>query len=254
MTTVDWRELQVEWDRQQQTYLPDREQRFAAMLDAVEAAVGSEPRILDLAGGTGSITLRALERFPGATSVVVDIDAALLAIARATFADDDRVRVVAADLAEPGWTEQLGTQPFDAVLTATALHWLRAEDVAKVYRDVAGVLRAGGVFANADHIPDAGLPGLSGALTALEESRQERAQAVPGAVDWDGWWDRLRTEPALADAVAEREAHFAGRGGSAHTESVNPADWHIAALRAAGFAEAGLIWRGLTDAAVVGVR
>jgi hypothetical protein len=32
---VDWLELQRRWDAQQETYLPDREQRFSVMLDAV---------------------------------------------------------------------------------------------------------------------------------------------------------------------------------------------------------------------------
>lgn len=252
---MDWNALQQEWDSQQTTYLPDREDRFAAMLDAVEAAVGDEPRILDLAGGTGSITIRALDRFPKATSVVLDVDAALLAIAAGTFDGDERVQVLSADLATRDWRRALGDgAEFDAVLTATALHWLTPERVAGVYAEAASVLRPGGIFANADHMPDEGLAGLTGALSALTGKRQEQAQAEPGATDWDGWWVRLRTEPALADAVAARDARFAERGGSEHTESTMSSAWHVAALREAGFVEAGLVWRGHTDAAVVGIR
>ena len=33
-----------------------------------------------------------------------------------------------------------------------------------------------------------------------------------------------------------------------------PAAWHLNALREAGFAEAGILWRGGTDAAIAGVR
>ncbi len=61
---MDWESWQLRWDRQQQAYLPDREERFTAMLDAVEAACGPAPRMLDLAGGTGSITRRLLTRLP----------------------------------------------------------------------------------------------------------------------------------------------------------------------------------------------
>ena len=43
--------------------MPDREERFRGMLDMVEALVGREPRVLDLACGTGSITARLLARF-----------------------------------------------------------------------------------------------------------------------------------------------------------------------------------------------
>jgi hypothetical protein len=71
MTTgvgTDWQAWQESWDRQQEWYMPDREDRFRIMLDMVEACVGPEPRVLDLACGTGSITARLLARFPNATS------------------------------------------------------------------------------------------------------------------------------------------------------------------------------------------
>lgn len=252
---MDWTRLQGEWDAQQETYLPDREQRFAAMLDAVEAVAGDAPRILDLAGGTGSITRRALERFPKATSVVLDVDAALLAIASGTFAGDHRVRVVTVDLATPDWLSGLGEPAgsFDAVLTATALHWLPAERVAGIYAEAATLLRTGGVFANADHMADEGLPSLTESLTRFDDARRAQVYAA-GATDWDGWWEWLRAEPELADAVAARDARFAERGGSSHTESTMPSIWHVATLRAGGYREAGLVWRGLTDAIVVGLR
>jgi SAM-dependent methyltransferase len=253
---MDWKRLQQVWDTQQESYLPDREQRFAAMLDTVEAAVGNAPRVLDLAGGTGSISRRVLDRFPNATSVVVDVDAALLAIAAGTFEADDRVRVASVDLATPDWLTTLGEPAgsFDAVLTATALHWLPAERVAGVYAEAGTLLHAGGVFANADHMPDEGLPGLSQALGRFGDARRAETYADTDALDWDGWWALLRTEPELADAVAARDARFAERGGSAHTESTMPSIWHVATLRAAGYTEAGVTWRGLTDAVVVGVR
>lgn len=123
-TGTDWRAWQESWDRQQEWYLPDREERFRVMLDMVEAAVGPEPRVLDLACGTGSITDRLLRRFPGATSTGVDLDPALLAIARGYFAGDERVSFVTADLKDPGWAGLLPYGSYDAVLTATALHWL----------------------------------------------------------------------------------------------------------------------------------
>lgn len=253
---MDWEALQRDWDAQQSTYLPDREERFTAMLDAVQAIVGDAPRILDLAGGTGSITRRALRRFPAARSVVVDVDAALLAIASGTFADDDRVVVASADLATPAWLDALPEQgpAFDAVLTATALHWLPAERVAQVYAEAATVLARPGVFANADHAPDDSLPATSEVLGAYRDTQRSRLMAATGATDWDGWWERLRDVPELRDAVAERDARFAERGGSSHTESAMPASWHVATLRASGYAEAGLVWRGFTDAVVVGTR
>ncbi len=133
VATTDWTAWQDSWDRQQEWYMPDREERFRVMLDMVEACVGTAPRVLDLACGTGSITKRLLERFPDATSVGVDLDPALLAIAEGYFAGDGRVRFVRADLTDPGWTGLLPDGPYDAVLTATALHWLRVGPLAALY-------------------------------------------------------------------------------------------------------------------------
>lgn len=59
---TDWQAWQESWDRQQEWYMPDREERFRVMIDMVEAVVGPEPRVLDLACGTGNITDRLLKR------------------------------------------------------------------------------------------------------------------------------------------------------------------------------------------------
>jgi SAM-dependent methyltransferase len=252
---VDWLELQRRWDAQQETYLPDREQRFSVMLDAVEASVGDAPRVLDLAGGTGSISQRVLHRFPAARTVIVDIDAALLQIARGTFDGDDRVRVVSADLASPEWIETLGepADGFDAVLTATALHWLTGDRVAGVYAEAGSLLRKGGVLINADHMVDPDLAQLGIAFSTYSSEQEKRRQSVAGAEDWTGWWVGLREIPELAEAVAERDRRFAERD-SHHTELDVPSSWHLDALRSGGYVEAGLLWRSFTDAAVIGLR
>jgi trans-aconitate methyltransferase len=117
---ADWLAWQNSWDRQQEWYLPDREERFRVMLDMVEALVGPAPRVLDLACGTGSISDRLLKRFPGAESVGVDLDPALLAIAEGYFAGERRVRFVRADLTDPRWTAALPHASYDAVLTRSA--------------------------------------------------------------------------------------------------------------------------------------
>ena len=244
---------QESWDRQQEGYLPDREERFTAMLNAVEAVAGPAPRILDLAGGTGSISLRALRRFPGARTTLVDVDPILLTIARSSLGDSSlagRAVVVAANLRTPEWMTALPDRTFDAVLTATALHWLSLDRLSALYGEIAGLLRSGGVFINADHMPDDGLPGLSEKLSAWADGRRlslTTTGAIPG---WEGWWELITKDPTLGPLIEERRGIFSG----GHTESNPPVSWHLHALRDAGFAEAGLVWRGGTDAAVAGVR
>jgi SAM-dependent methyltransferase len=247
-----WAEAwQESWDRQQEGYMPDREDRLAALLDVVEAVAGPRPLVLDLACGTGTISRRLLERFPGARSIAVDVDPALLTIARATLGDDERVRFVRADLAHPAWVGELPETPVDAVLTATALHWLPEPLLRRVYRDLAGIVRPGGAVANADQMGAADLPRLGAALAAVEARRREGLRA-DGRPDWDAWWDIAAADPLIADAVAERRAHF---GGANHPAEFDPPSaWHAQALRDAGFDEAGVVWRSGGGAVVAAVR
>ena len=247
----EWGEAwQQSWDRQQEGYMPDRELRLAVLVDLVSAVGGPAPRVLDLACGTGSISRRILSRLPGARTVAVDVDPALLAIASATVGADHRVRIVRADLGDPDWSEVVGESGFDAVVTATALHWLPEPTLARLYRDLHGMVRPGGVVANADEMPPGGLFRLSEALTALERRRREE-QYADGRPDWDAWWDIAAEDPALAPAVAERRQFFGGD----HADSfVPPAEWHVHALADAGFAESGVAWRSGTGAIVAAVR
>ncbi|GHA33811.1 methyltransferase [Streptomyces tauricus] len=252
MTTTlgsDWQAWQESWDRQQEWYLPDREERFRVMLDMVEALVGPEPRVLDLACGTGSITARLLERFPKAVSTGVDLDPALLTIAEGTFAGDDRVAFVTADLKDPEWASLLPYDSYDAVLTATALHWLHSEPLAVLYGQVAGVVREGGVFMNADHMVDESTPLINAADRAQRHERMEAAKAA-GALDWASWWQLAAQDPVLAEPTARRFEIY-----GEHADGDTPsAGWHVGALRAAGFAESREVWRSPSDALVLAVR
>lgn len=251
---LSWGERwQRSWDHQQEGYMPDRELRLGALVDLVEAVSGPAPRVLDLACGTGSITRRLLDRLPQARVVGVDIDPALLVIAEATVGADERVRIVRADLRAPTWVEVLGAAepgPFDAVVTATALHWLPEAALRRLYRDLYGLVRPGALVANADDMTPGGLPRVAEALAALED-RRRAATYADGRPTWDGWWDIVADDPALAPAVDERRHYFRGN----HAPSfVPPAEWHVAALAAAGFVESGVAWRAGTGAVVAAVR
>ncbi|WP_030560691.1 class I SAM-dependent methyltransferase [Streptomyces aureocirculatus] len=246
---TDWRAWQESWDRQQEWYMPDREERFRVMLDMVEALVGPEPRVLDLACGTGSITARLLERFPKAVSTGVDLDPALLAIAEGTFAGDDRVTFVTADLKDPDWTSQLPHDSYDAVLTATALHWLFSEPLAALYGQLAKVVSDGGVFMNADHMPDPATPRINAADREQRHARQEAAKDS-GALDWADWWGLAAKDPVLAEPTAKRFAIY----GEHADGDTPPAEWHIRTLREAGFTEARTVWSSPSDALVLGLK
>ncbi|MER5496200.1 methyltransferase domain-containing protein [Streptomyces sp. NPDC002561] len=248
-TGTDWRAWQESWDRQQEWYMPDREERFRVMLDMVEAFVGPRPRVLDLACGTGSITDRLLKRFPEATSTGVDLDPALLTIARGHFEGDGRVTFVTADLKDPEWAGRLPYDSYDAVLTATALHWLHTGPLTALYGHIGGLVRDGGVFMNADHMIDTATPRINAAERAHRHLAMDRARAA-GALDWADWWALAAEDPALAEPTAERYRIY-----GEHADGDMPSvDWHTETLRKAGFGEARPVWASPSDALVLAVK
>lgn len=178
-------------------YLPDREHRFAVLVELVKAQGAPNPRVLDLACGTGSITTRVLRAIPSAQVVAADVDPALLTFARGTFDGDPRVRVVATDLADPHWATELPAGRFDAVLTATALHWLQPAQLQRLYVDLAALLRPGGLFANVDTMPTTE-SALGRAVATL------RQEGMSGTNPWRAWWAAVALDPRLKAAVDER--------------------------------------------------
>lgn len=225
------------------SYQPNREQGLDAVLDLVEASAdGRVPRILDLGGGTGSVCHRALARWPQADLTLLDLDPVLMTIAGAHL--PPTVDLIRGDLRDPCWTQSLPHLRYDAVLAVMALHYLPPDQLVKVYADVTGVLRPGGLLVNMDHMPDPGLPGLSERI--IERTRASRRQE-PG---WDDWWSQVAADPGLGPASVERATLFADQHSA---EWMPPATWHLQALHAAGYVEVGLGWRHGTQAGVVAV-
>src|SRR5580704_7222373 len=142
------------WDLQQEERLPDREERFTALIDAVEAGTGRpDPLVIDLGCGPGSLSVRLLDRIPAASIVAVDADPVMLALARAAYGDRAGLRLHSVDLRRPGWSEPLELErPADAAVSTTALHWLSPEALSAMYAELAPVLRPGGLLLNGDHL------------------------------------------------------------------------------------------------------
>jgi SAM-dependent methyltransferase len=232
------------WDAQQQLYMPDREERFTALIDAVEAGTGrKDPLALDLGCGPGSLAVRLIDRLPEATVVAVDADPVLLALGRAAHGDLARLRFADADLRAPGWPGALGLdrQP-DAAVSTTALHWLLPDALASLYAELAGVLAPGGLLLNGDHMTEE--PETAPVLIRLGKALIERAEERSGAAqseDWAQWWAAALADPALAGLAAERDSLAIGAGH--HGSPSGRLSTHVSALRAAGFAEIGTLWQ-----------
>lgn len=107
--------------------------------------------VLELGCGTGTLTARFLAAFPHARITAVDISDEMIRHARSkTRKFRDRVefrRGHFIDLKLPG--------PFDAVISALAIHHLIDAEKGRLFKSVARWLPPGGYFGNADdHLPE----------------------------------------------------------------------------------------------------
>jgi SAM-dependent methyltransferase len=233
------------WDAQQQAYLPDREDRFTALISAVEAGTGSgSPLVLDLGCGPGSLAARLLDRIPGANVVAIDSDPLLLALGRAAYRGRGGLRFADLDLRTPGWGRALGLdRPADAAVSTTALHWLHPPALRGMYAELATILRPGGLLLNGDHLAEdeKAFPVLARLGRALTEHSGPGQAAAAGTEDWKGWWAAATADPALAGQAAERARRRLSEDHHG-SESMLLAG-HVDALRAAGFAEIGTLWQ-----------
>ena len=203
---LDWPDWLRRWDAMQMLYLAEREARFNIMLDVLDALLPTEFFALDLACGPGAISQRLLTRFPKARAVAVDLDPLLLALGQGAIGTQNgRLRWVEADIAAEDLAKRLAAGPFDAVLSTTALHWLSAEQLVRLYRQLGDLVRPGGVFLNGDHLkfgPD--LP----AFQELGKALHAHDVTHGTGETWEQWWEAVANEPRFGELLAERTRRF----------------------------------------------
>lgn len=128
--------------------LPHRHTAEALLAEALPARV---ERALDLGTGDGRLIALVRERHPGARCVGLDSSAPMLARGRERFRGAPGVELSLHDLAEPLAVEG----PFDAIVSALAIHHLADPRKRSLYREAHELLRPGGVLANLDLVAPA---------------------------------------------------------------------------------------------------
>src|SRR5512142_172201 len=140
-------ELRHLFDDAAERYARVRPRYPAAIFDEIEAygRLGPGSRVLEIGCGTGQATLDLAAR--GYRVVAVELGANLAATARRILADHPAVSVVNADFE----TWPVPPEAFDAVVVATAFHWL---DPATRVSRATDALRPGGTLAiiETDHV------------------------------------------------------------------------------------------------------
>jgi tRNA (cmo5U34)-methyltransferase len=124
---------------------PHRAEGEAVLLEQVPR---DARRVLDLGTGDGRLLALLQADRPEMLGVGIDFSELMLDEARRRFAGEERIELVAHDLAE----QLPALERFDAVVSSFAIHHLEHERKRSLYDEVFDLLEPGGVFANFEHV------------------------------------------------------------------------------------------------------
>ena len=144
---------------------------YGAVVEVVRRVEGGVGRVLDLGAGTGLLTQEIAGAFPEARVEVLDASEPMLRYARERLGD----RVGAVHVADMG--QWLPDGPYDAVVSALAIHHLEHPAQRRLFAAVRERLRPGGVFVNAEQVTTA-VPQLRPAYDAQWYERNRAAGAT----------------------------------------------------------------------------
>jgi SAM-dependent methyltransferase len=241
---LNWQQWIERWDRMQERYLARRDERIRLLVNLVAETVNPVRRVLDLGCGTGSLMQPFLETFREAAVYGIDFDPVLLPLAQARLrAHGARAKVFLADLRGEGWLSLLPSS-LDAVISATALHWMTERELSALYRHLAKLLRPGGIFVNADHVASRHPPVKQFWVARRQEMR--RLETLTRGEDWDSFWEAYTLALGLAGQRRITERVLGGWDGG--IEEGLPLQWHFAELEASGFSHPECFWRCDGDA------
>lgn len=200
--------------------VPSFDQFYGTTVEALKLIGRPPARVLDLGAGTGLLASAVAEAYPDAELVLLDGSQAMLEQARGLMGE--RASYLTSQL-----EEALPAGPWDAVVSALAIHHLDDARKRDLYGRVRDEISAGGVFVNAEQV-SAPTPLLEDAYQAWHERRARELGA--SEAEWVQARERMR-----ADRLATVEDQL---------------EW----LRAAGFADVDCLFKDHCLAVLVARR
>ncbi len=201
--------------------VPGLDAFYGSAVDVLGLRDGPLERVLDLGAGTGMLSAHVALRHPQARLVLLDGAAPMLEQARQLLAPRE-VELVVADLRDP-----LPAGPFDAIVSALAIHHLDDADKRDLNGRVLAALRPGGIFVNAEQV--------RGATGWLEQRQRE------------GWMAACRREGASEDELAAALERMVP---DLHTDLESQLRW----LRESGFGDVDCFYKRWHFAVIAGWR
>ena len=214
-------------DRQEQ----DRAVIFSLMTELLPGEPGDGMLILDVGSGYAPVAAACLDARPNATAIALDISDAMMDVGRERMARfGDRFSYMVGDFAEGVLPPPaVAAGPFDAVVSARAIHHLPAEGMKSLYASIHASLKPGGAFFNID--------------TASPETDflREKFRSV------------TRSPGDLPRAATTRTPEQLAHDAMLHHRDATLVR-HIEWLKAAGFTSVDCFWKRLGQAMVGGFK
>ncbi|HEX4465580.1 MAG TPA: class I SAM-dependent methyltransferase [Solirubrobacteraceae bacterium] len=211
----------ADYEATRRRVVPSYDAFYGSAIAALGLARREIRRVLDLGAGTGLLSTHVASAYPDAELTLLDGAEGMLGRARETLGE--RASYVLADLTD----SPPGDEPWDAIVSALAIHHL--DDAAKreLFARVHSALWPGGVFVNAEQVA-----GPTGLFDDAYDRWHEREAKALGTTDTE-WQEAI--ESMRHDRTASVEHQLA---------------W----LREAGFADADCLWKDHRLAVLVARR
>ena len=140
-----------QWAEGQDGKESDRQEAFEVMAQTIPYDKGFPIRILDIGAGYGALTQFLLKHFSNSTALCQDGSGEMTKLGHLRMAAyNGRFVYVQSDFSKSGWSQTI-KGPFDAVVSAIAIHNVRDPQVIKaIYEEIFPLVKNGGCFLNFD--------------------------------------------------------------------------------------------------------
>jgi len=176
----DWSSEQYvnQWAEGQDQREVERQEIFRLIATTLSDNLQAALTILDLGAGYGALTQFLLKHFANARALCQDGSEEMAKLGRQRMDGlTGRFDYVLCDFSKPGWRHNI-EGPFDAVVSAIAIHNVRSPEIIKsIYAETFLLVKTGGCFLNFDRMT----PSKEEQLAWLQEAGFSNVQCL-----WDG--------------------------------------------------------------------
>jgi tRNA (cmo5U34)-methyltransferase len=173
-----------EYEALRRRLVPSFDAFYGAAVQALELAGCELRRVLDLGAGTGMLARAVATAHPDCELVLLDGSAAMLEQARHSLGE--RASYVLGDL-----DGELPAGPWDAVVSALAIHHLEHPGKRRLFERVHAALSPSGVFVNAEQVS---APSASLEMAYMRWHERRALELGANASEWASACERMRVD------------------------------------------------------------